>query len=210
MINIEEMKAKQARELELAELANKYLAIAKENGIECDAICYGKSYWAKGKWHIGFHHTESVCKKIDAKALGLLLDVFAPTEKIKVSAGRGKEEELEYRMDVHRGYLDRATILDIAWIHEDCEFSTAIEIDENNLDLMNFFKETTRELTDSEVSTYCGAKTRWNYNTRNFFRFLTWNCGSIVHFQGGHHRQTCHSVIHQLAEVLKYNATFSE
>lgn len=210
MINIEEMKAKQARELELAELANKYCAIAKENGIECDAICYGKSYLAKGKWHIGFHHTESVCKKIDAKALGLLLDVFAPTEKIKVSAGRGKEEEFEYRMDVHRGYHDRATILDVAWIHEDCEFSTEIEIDENNLDLMNFFKETTRELTDSEVSTYLRAKTRWNYNTRNFFKFLTWNCGSIVRFQGGHHRQTCHSVIHQLAEVLKYNATFSE
>ena len=200
---IEEMKAKQARELELAELANKYLAIAKENGIECDVICYGKSYLAKGKWHIGFHHTESVCKKIDAKALGLLLAVFAPTEKIK-------EEELEYRMDVHRGYHDRATILNVAWIHEDCEFTTEIEIDESNLDLMNFFKETTRELTDIEVSTYLGAKTRWNYNTRNFFCFLTWNCGSVVHFQGGHHRQTCHSVIHQLAEVLKYNATFSE
>lgn len=210
MINIEEMKAKQARELELAELANKYLAIAKENGIECDAICYGKSYLAKDKWHIGFHHTESVCKKIDAKALGLLLAVFAPTEKIKVSVGRGKEEEFEYRMDVHRGYHDRATILNVAWIHEDCEFTTEIEIDESNLDLMNFFKETTRELTDSEVSTYLGAKTRWNYNTRNFFKFLTWNCGSLDCFQGGHHRQTCHSVIHQLAEVLKYNATFSE
>lgn len=206
MINIEEMKAKQARELELAELANKYLAIAKENGIECDMSCFS----CCGMKHISIRHTESVCKKIDAKTLGLLLAVFAPTEKIKVSAGSGKEEELEYRMDVHRGYHDRATILDVAWIHEGCQFHAEIEIDENNLDLMNFFKQTTRELTDSEVSTYLGAKTRWNYNTRNFFKFLTWNCGSIVRFQGGHHRQICHSVIHQLAEVLKYNATLSE
>lgn len=206
MINIEEMKAKQARELELAELANKYCAIAKENGIECNMSCFS----CFGMKHISIRHTESVCKKIDAKTLGLLLAVFAPTEKIKVSAGRGKEEEFEYEMEVHRGYHDRATILDVDWIHEGCQFRAEIEIDENNLDLMNFFKQTTRELTDSEVSTYLGAKTRWNYNTRNLFKFLTWNCGSIVHFQGGRHRQICHSVIHQLAEVLKYNATFRE
>lgn len=207
MINIEEMKAKQARELELAELANKYCAIAKENGIEI-AVNY---FSCMGKVHIAFHHTESVCQKIDAKTLGMLFTVFAPTEYIKSSgSARTGEVELEYRMDVYRGCHDRATILDVDWIHEGCQFNAEIEIDENNLDLMNFFKETTRELTDSEVSTYLGAKTRWNYNTRNFFKFLTWNCGSIVHFQGGRHRQTCHSVIHQLAEVLKYNATFSE
>lgn len=207
MINIEEMKAKQARELELAELANKYCAIAKENGIECDMSCFS----CFGMKHISIRHHESVCKKIDAKTLGLLLAVFAPTENIKCSgSSRTGEVALEYRMEVYRGYNDRATILDVDWIHDGCQFGAEIEIDENNLDLMNFFKETTRELADSEVSTYLGAKTRWNYNTRNFFRFLTWNCGSIVHFQGGHHRQICHSVIHQLAEVLKYNATFSE
>lgn len=207
MINIEEMKAKQARELELAELANKYCAIAKENGIECDMSCFS----CCGTKHISIRHTESVFKKIDAKILGLLLSVFAPTANIKCSgSARTGEVELEYRMEVHRGYHDRATILEVDWIHEECQFSAEIEIDESNLDLMNFFKKTTRELTDSEVSTYCGAKTRWNYNIRNNFSFLTWNCGSIVHFQGGHHRQICHSVIHQLAEVLKYNATFSE
>jgi hypothetical protein len=207
MINIDEMRARQNEELELAELANKYCVIAKENGIECNMSgfsCFGIK-------HISIKHSESVFKKIDAKTLGLLLSVFAPTEKIRCSAGsRTGEVELEYRMDVHRGYHDRATILKVDWVHEGCQFNAEIDIDESNLNLMNFFKKTMRKLTDIEVSTYCGAKTRWNYNIRNNFDFLTWNCGSIVRFQGGLHRQICHSVVHQLAEVLKYEAQFSE
>lgn len=209
MNDIAKMREEFEQKIKYAQIENKINEGLEPDGIRISVI--GASCTSKDRLHISVRCVNSYTKGLDIRQMGCVLCKLPVTESYRSYTGvKGGYVLLPYEMQTHRGGNEFHTSLNVRWISNEFEVWATMSIDEKDEEIMQFFKETTRELTDTEVQLYCNGRTRWNYNRRNFHRFLTFNCGSVVKFQGGYHKQISEGILNSIAETLKYRYEFSE
>ena len=209
MNDIAKMREEFEQKIKYAQIENEMNERLEPHGIKISVI--GVSNTNKGKLHISVRCVDSYTKGLDVRQIGCALCELPMTESYRSYTGsKNGHVLLPYEMQTHRGANEFQTSLDVRWISNEFDVWATMSIDEKDAEVMQFFKETTRELTDTEVQLYCNGRTRWNYNRRNFHRFLTFNCGQVVRFQGGYHKQVAEGILNSIAEMLKYRHEFSE
>ena len=208
MNDLAKLREKFEKEYKLAELENKFETAhpeMAESGLEIRIL---ESVTQGGNLHSYFSKQSSM--NITEKDAAMLLSIFPADSKFPVYQGsKQKYQDEYYDMSLERNPKDTHTILEIRWMHEDVEMSVKFPITEESI-LHDYFKETTRQLSESEISSYGIQKNRFTYNMRNFFKVLDWANGQSIHYVGGRYQQTYHSVKNQIVEDLKYSYQFSE
>ena len=207
MKDIEKLKEKQEKEMRLALLENKleleHPELATYN-LHVNVI-----ETLKDRYVCGFRH-EDICKKLNEKEVAMILATFLPDEHMRVFRGNKRGYEMvDYDMKTYRRPSDTHTTLEIRWMYQGLECSVGYPI-ENDSELKSWFKIYTRELDDSEISSYGIQKTKYNYEFRKNFRFLGFAQGNVIRYSGGHVQQTCDTIIYEMIEQLKYMYNFNE
>ena len=209
MKDIEQMRKKQAEELRLAELTNKieteHPEIA-ESGLSLSL--YNFEWKGEVTTNAIFHdvYPHKFCEKDAA----MLLSIFPANEKFPVYHGNERKYEDEYYdMKLHRTPAQHNTVLEIHWQNDGIRFKVEFPITNDSI-LLAWFKESSRKLEESEISSYGIQKNRYTVNMRNYFAQLDWANGRVIHYVGAHWQQTDHAVMNGLAEQLKYQYQFSE
>ena len=190
-INIEELKAKQAEEIRLAELANEINSKLSLSGIRI----IGKSCTQKGC-------IQAYVNVDNLQQLAEILNTYQPDEEYSIYVGHSKYITDNYDIQTHKYPNQILTELNINYIFKKIDLSIKIGI---TSEIEAFFKETTRALTSSELSSFGIKSTRWTYNMRNWFKYLIPNSGKMVCFRGGYMTSNCHSWKNALIEHIKYS-----
>ena len=209
MNDLAKLREKFENEYKLAELENKFETAhpeMAESGLEIRILESTK----QGEKYLHSYFSKQSSMKITEKDAAMLLSFFPADSKFPVYQGsKQKYQDEYYDMKLERCPRDMHTILEIRWMHEDVEMSVKFPITKESI-LLDWFKETTRQLDESEISAYGIQKTRYTYNQRNFFEVLDWASGQSIHYVGGHYQQTYHSVKNAIVEQLKYAYEFSD
>lgn len=190
-INLEELKAKQAEEIRLAELANEINSKLSLSGIRI----IGKSCTQKGC-------IQAYVNVDNLQQLAEILNTYQPDEEYSIYVGNSKYITDNYDIQTHKYPNQILTELNINYIFKKIDLSIKIGI---TSEIEAFFKETTRALTSSELSSFGIKSTRWTYNMRNWFKYLIPNSGKMVCFRGGYMTSNCHSWKNALIEHIKYS-----
>lgn len=186
--DLEKMRQEYEEKLRYAEMENELNARA---GFDWGYISIiGESITQPGKLHTAIRLNGYGREGLTAAQAAEVLNTFPQTERARTYTGDRQYTELSYIMNVHRTPGQYATILSIEYISGDLDLSLEMAINPQDDDTMQFFRQTSRVLTDTEVNIYLHSRTRWNYNTRNNFTYYTFNLGRVVKFQGGHDKQT--------------------
>lgn len=193
MKDIEEIKKEFEEKLLFAEIENKYSERLVGSNIELNIV--NRSFTQKGYIH-GFFGNVSTTEDV-----GMILSIFPVTEKSRVYIGSGTHEQMDYNIAVHRYPNESGTECSIGWIHDELDLTIKFYIDENDEDLMQYFKRTERQLEESEYSSFGIQKIQWR---KRPLPFLTFNSGSVVKFVGGYHRQKSEGHAACLIETIKY------
>lgn len=184
--NIEKMRQEFENKIKFAEMENEQnervnwdfgtLRIVGESITQPGKI---HAYIRRNDWKEGLTATEAA----------RVLNDFPQTERSRVYIGGNKYDSLSYIMETEKT-PGRADLLKISYISGEYDLSFDVVINPSDADLMQFFTVTRRELSDTEINLYLGGKrTKWNYNTRHYFPYYTFNLGQVVKFQGGRDRQ---------------------
>ena len=200
MKDIEELKKRQEKELQFAIRENQ---LCEKVGDKVDIRVIGNSIVHKGYLHVHCYNVK------DIRMVGLVMTAFPVTEKKVVKTSK-QEAELSYRIRCHGGPRTNGTEIEFAWISDDLDISVAYKLEENDEDFMQFFKKTTRKLTDIELLSYNINKTRWNVTYREQFPFYTFSCGNIIRHEGGYHLQISEGHACSIVETIKYKYQFRE
>lgn len=206
MKDIEKLKREYEQKLRYAELENRYNESLEKEGIQLSII--GESCMTKGKLHVVFH-TVDYNGELNTQQAQTILNEFPSTEDCETYVGKSQYDRLPYVLETHRGPHDAKTSLSFRWIYEDMDCSFDMDIDETDPNVMQFFTTRNRALTQSEISAYGIQKTRFNVNYRNFFPYLSFNCGHVVRFEGGHDKQIASGIITSVVETIKWE-TFND
>lgn len=190
-INLEELKAKQAEEIRLAELANEINSKLSLSGIRI----IGKSCTQKGC-------IQAYVNVDNLQQLAEILNTYQPDEEYSIYVGNSKYITDNYDIQTHKYPNQILTELNINYIFKKIDLSIKIGI---TSEIEAFFKETTRALNSSELSSFGIKSTRWTYNMRNWFKYLIPNSGKMVCFRGGYMTSNCHSWKNALIEHIKYS-----
>lgn len=177
-----------------AELENKYNEELERDGLTMSIFGRNKrGYLASIK---------TVDRKpLNLEHLQLILEKFERTDDLLI----GEDNfPIPYYIGVYRGPKDVKTIMSVRWISGEFEIWTEVPVDEDCPDIMQFFRQTTRKLTESEISSYGIQRNRWNYNYRNYFTFLTFTCGHVIAYPGGRHVQVDVGIITSIIETIKW------
>lgn len=187
MNDIAKMKAEFKEKIRLAELENKYNSKLEKEGISLGIFSYDKE---NERYLV---HFRTVNRPYDDPFNGhdaqTIMRTFPRTADIEVSVGAGKKERLPYDICTSRNPKEPRTMLKIRYIHENLEVWIDLPIDERNPELMQYFMRTQRELDSSTIGLYYGAVTPRERANLQMLPFLTFNCGHVVRFYGGTHRQ---------------------
>lgn len=209
MNDLAKLREEFEKKYKLAELENKFETAhpeMAESGLEIRILESTK----QGEKYLHSYFSKQSSMKITEKDAAMLLSIFPADSKFPVYQGsKQKYQDEYYDMTLERNPRDTHTILEIRWMHEDVEMSVKFPIAEGSI-LLDWFKETTRQLDESEISAYGIQKNRYTYDMRNFFKVLDWANGQSIHYVGGKYQQTYHSVKNQIVEDLKYSYQFSE
>lgn len=209
MKNIEELRKKQAEELRLAEMTNKIETEHPEIAASGLGMSLYNFEW-KGQVTTNAHFHEEYPHKCCEKDAAMLLSIFPANEKFPVYHGSKRQYEDEYYdMRLQRNPSNAWTMLSISWQNDGIRFSFEFPIT-NESTLLSWFKESSRKLEESEISTWGIQKNRYTVNMRNYFKQLDWANGRIIHYSGATWQQTDHAVMNAIAEHLKYQYQLSE
>ena len=178
MKDIEKMRQEFERKIKCAEMSNK---IEAEVGIECSVMENG-SCTQKGKEWLSF-------SKVTKEQAGKILKMFPWTERSKTRGHNGKDIEISYVLSTSRSPKDMFTTLDISWIHNEWAISMNLPIDPTDHILMQYFKRDSYEIDDSTIGLYFGAVSEREKGYLKNVSLLSFNCGDVVRFYGGHHKQ---------------------
>lgn len=207
MINIEELKQKQAHELANAQMSNELEKKLDNEELYVLILDNFKSSSSFHKQRISISRNPYL-KPLTAKQAGEVLTKFLQEHKIEVYTGnKGEEKILPYRLEVRKSTIDNVDKVDINYNAGDIEVFFSMEIDQNDAEVMQFFKRTTRKLESYE---YDSARTRWTDDICDNYPILSWNCGSVINFQGGYRRQVSEGIILSFVEMLKYKYQFAQ
>lgn len=207
MINIEELKQKQAHELANAQMSNELEKKLDNEELYVLILDNFKSSSSFHKQRISISRNPYL-KPLTAKQAGEVLTKFLQEHKIEVYTGnKGEEKILPYRLEVRKSTIDNVDKVDINYNAGDIEVFFSMEIDQNDAEVMQFFKRTTRKLESYE---YDSARTRWTDDMCDNYPILSWNCGSVINFQGGYRRQVSEGIILSFVEMLKYKYQFAQ
>lgn len=207
MIDIEELKKKQAHELENAQRSNELEKKLDNEELQVLILDNFKSSSSFHKQRISISRNPNF-KPLTAKQAGEVLTKFLQEHSIEVYTGnKGGEKILPYRLEVRKSTVDNVDKVNINYNAEEIEVCFNMEIDQNDAEVMQFFKRTTRKLESYE---YDSARTRWTADRFDNYPILSWNCGHTINFQGGYHRQVSESVILSFIEMLKYKYQFAQ
>lgn len=205
MINIEELKQKQAHELENAQRSNELEKRLDNEELHVSILDNFKSSFHKQRINISRIPN---FKPLTAKQAGEVLTKFLQEHPIKVYTGqKGGDAQLSYHIDVRKSTVDNIDKVEIHYNAEEIEVSFNMEIDQNDDEVMQFFNHTTRKLDPSE---YDSARTRWTADRFDNYPILSWNCGKVVNFQGGFRRQIAEGILGSFVEMLKYKYQFAQ
>lgn len=198
MKDLEKMKKDFEQSMFFAQKENELQTFLSDNGLNVAVSVIGHSFTQKGKLQTSIYFSPD-CSNVEQCAA--VLRTLSATEKSDCYAGKGKYQQMDYELQTHRGVRECFTKLNVNFIYEEYDISVEMEITGSNL--LNYFKEKTRELTDSEVNIYLGSKTRWNYNQRNFFKYLVFNNGKVVNFHGGYCKLVEEAAANEIIEYIK-------
>lgn len=203
MKDLEEIKARYekelAKELELAELSNKY---EKLLGIEVSAI---------RMWN-GTLQVSPVCEKKEYGLYehfttphigGIMLRSIKPDEKIILDDTAGKEGSISgfYKLTATCGFRDPYTLLEVEWISKGVTFSFSLKINGEKI-LEPFFFESTRKMSSSERDTYKPV-TRYGHIAKSLdLPIMCFHCSHIT-FSGGYLRATDVDEINEIIKAIK-------
>jgi hypothetical protein len=208
MNDLEKMRQEFDKKMQYAQMENQVNEVLKNDGIEISII--GKSCSHKGLLHVSIHATKGNYGftefRLTPLQVGAAMINFPVTQKTDINCVDGKLGEVDYKMVVHRYLHEHRTELSIDWISGEYDISVDMYIDDfvDDADFMQFFKIGCRDV-DRE---WTGARTRWNYNARHYFRYYTFNGGRITKFQGGRDYQMSDSYANSIAEMFKYRYQF--
>lgn len=204
MIDIEELKKKQAHELENAQRSNELEKKLDNEELYVNIFDNFKSSFHKQRISISRNPNFN---PLTAKQAGEVLTKFLQQHSIEVYTGsKGADKKLPYRLEVHKSTVDNVDTVNIHYNAEGIEVCFNMAVDQNDEEVMQFFKRTTRKLESYE---YDSARTRWTADRFDNYPILSWNCGHTINFQGGYRRQVSEGVILSFVEMLKYKYQFA-
>lgn len=178
MKDIEALKAKHAQEIADAIAENE---VNEKLGRDAVRVS-GESFTRKGKRSL-WADCQSIYEMRDIMA------ILPMTEKSRAYTAKGEYEKLSYIFTTERNAGEPKTRLTMEYISGEYDVTLHWFIDTANVDIMQYFTTAYRELSDTEVRLYIGQKTRYNYDHRMNFPFLTFNSGHVIRYQGGTHKQ---------------------
>lgn len=188
MKDIEKMRKEFAEQIRLAEIENKYSEPLAKYGLEISII--GNSFTQKGKIQATARKAENgLTTPLDERDVQNILEVLPMTEKSRVYIGDHKYDMLSYELATERNPREARTMLKIGYIHNELDLSIDLPINESDPELMQYFTRTQRELDSSTIGLYYGAVSPAQRGRLKMLSFLTFNCGHVVRFSGGTHRQ---------------------
>ena len=203
MKDLEEIKARYekelAKELELAELSNKY---EKLLGIEVGAT----RMWS------GILQVSPVCEDKEYGLLvnfttphigGIMLRNINPDEKIILDDTAGKKGGVSgfYKLTAICGFRNSYTLLTVEWISKGVSFSFSLKINGEKI-LEPFFFESTRKMSSSERDVYKPV-TRYGHIAKSLdLPIMRFHCSHIT-FSGGYLRATDVDEINEIIEAIK-------
>lgn len=203
MNDIAKMRKEFDEKIRLAELENEYNERLEKSGIEI-RIVSGDSLMQKGKIHATVRKAGDWIKPLDGHDAQNALKLLPMTENLRVYNGK-EHVMLPYRMETHRSPSESRTILTVNYIHGDLDLSFDMTINESDPEMMQYFQRTQRELDSREIGLYYGAVSPRTKANVQMLPFLTFNCGKIVRFQGGHHTQLSEGHLTSIAASIECN-----
>lgn len=173
--------------IRLAELENQYNEQLEKVGLSMSIFTTDKT----GRNLASIHKTtdDRYRNPFDGHDAQNLLRILPMTESKSVYVGDHKYEPLPCEMETYRAPKSARTNLCVKYIHDNLEIWFELPINEQNNELMQYFQRTQRELDNSEIGLYYGCVSPREKSRLQMLPFLTFNCGRIVRFQGGHHKQ---------------------
>ena len=205
MINIEELKQKQAHDLANAIRANFLEEKLGNDELNVSILDNFKSSFHTQRLRITRNPN---FKPVTAEQAGEILTKFPIEHPFKVFTGQKNSElELPCKLEVRKNTIDNYDKVSIAYNSDDIEIGFDMEIDTNDDEVMQFFARSTRKLERSE---YPSPRTRWTADRFDNYPILSWNCGKITNFQGGYRLQYAEGIIGSFIEMLKYKYQFAQ
>lgn len=198
MNDIAKMRAEFEEKIHLAELENMYNEPLEMYGLHLSIFSTDKS----GRLLASVRTERGYDKPFNEHDAQIVMNTYPMTEKMRVYLGNDKYDELSYLMETERSPSQARTILKIHYIHDKLEIWLDLPINEKNNELMQYFRRTQRELNNQEIGLYYGAVSPRTKSNVRMLPFLTWNCGSVVRFQGGNHRQISEGHLCSVAESI--------
>lgn len=186
MNDIAKMRAEFEEKIRLAELENKYNEQLERHGLAMHVFSKDKD---SDRLLVSIRADRSYDKPFNEHDAQFILRVLPMTEKMRVYIGHDKYEMLSYVMETERNPKQPRTMLKIKYVHENLEIWLELPINEQNNELMQYFTRTQRELDNDTIGLYYGCVSPREKSHLQMLPFLTWNCGQVVRFQGGCHRQ---------------------
>lgn len=175
MKDLAKMREKFEQELKYAEIENK---VEQKLGFEGFRVV-GESLTQKGKIHTFF------ANKLGIEQARSVLKEFEPTEKIKVS---GKDIWLYYLLKAHRYPNEPMTVLQIEWISGDYDLGMEMYVDDKEC-LKPYFKPDWYEIDNHDIGLFYGAVSPRQKSALKVQRFLSFNSGNVIRYQGGYRYQ---------------------
>ena len=204
MNDIAKMRKEFDEQIRLAELENKYNERLEPHGISLKIVS-AKSLTQKGKIHATLRKVgDAWLCPFDGHDAQQALRLLPMTENLSVYNGRSYEM-LPYHMTTSRTPSQPRTILSVDYIHDDLNVGFELHIDERDPEMMQYFQRTQRELDSREIGLYYGAVSPRTKSNVQMLPFLTFNCGRVVRFQGGHHTQLSEGHLTSIAASIEGN-----
>lgn len=207
MKDLQKMREDFEKEYKIAELENNIELQhpeLQESGIEVNIFSSSDNRM------LASFRKENSREHLSDKEIGMLLSLFPADQDIQIG---NREEKLSdtHCMETyaHPSNYDAHTYLRIKWICQNVEYWADMRITKN-CEIADWFKESSRPLTEIEISTYGIQKNRYTKDFREYFPIIQWANGNVIAYSGGTYVQTTHAVIYGIVEQLKYLYDFSE
>lgn len=167
MKDLEKMRAKFEEEVRLAKLGNRF---ESEYGIEPTVFRSG-----------GYDFIHVTC--VNGLAARILSEIEPDTEMVL------NDSTLEtikgyYELRSERRYSDKASTLEIEFIKGEVKYWLSLQIDYNEL-LEPFFRSATRQIVDTELSTYHPTDSRGLLNRDLRIPSKRFNSPNVINYYGG-------------------------
>lgn len=175
MKDLAKMREEFEMKIKYAEMENEV-----EQKLGFDGFCViGNSLTQGGKMHTYFRD------KLDLDKARMVLKEFQPTEKVKVS---GRDIELTYLLKTHRYPNEPKTVLTIEWISGEFDLSISMWIDDKEI-LLPYFRVDWYEIDNHDIGLFYGAVSPRQKSALKVQRFLSFNSGNVIRYQGGYRYQ---------------------